>query len=345
MSTESPRRESADRLAAIHAQLTRAVEELAGSDAWRKMLAVAARFPTYSPSNVLLIAVQRPDATRVAGLRMWNSMGRRVLKGEKGIAILAPCLYRGRGTEPAPKASEGRDDIRALAAKELRGFRAVHVFDVSQTEGEPLPDVAPELLAGAAPESLWNRLAALVASDGFALERGDCRGANGYTRFDDHVVRVRDDVEPAQAAKTLAHELGHIRAEHESRFADRLYGSTNCRGVAEVEAESIAYLVTTSAGMHCDAYSVPYVAGWSGGDCDVLRATAGRVLTVARAITTELIAIAPPEVPWPGDRPPWTTWHQCWALGSESRCLAPHAGPDDGGALDPPHGRTLPSVR
>ena len=87
MSTESSRRDSTDRLAAIHAQLTRAVEELAGSDAWRRMLAVAARFPTYSPSNVLLIAIQRPDATRVAGLRMWNSMGRRVLKGEKGIAF------------------------------------------------------------------------------------------------------------------------------------------------------------------------------------------------------------------------------------------------------------------
>jgi len=119
MTIESPRRDSTDRLAAIHAQLTRAVEDLAGSDAWRKMLAVAARFPTYSPSNVLLIALQRPDATRVAGLRMWNSMGRRVLKGEKGIAILAPCLYRGNDTDSTPQARGGRDDVRAVAAKVL----------------------------------------------------------------------------------------------------------------------------------------------------------------------------------------------------------------------------------
>ncbi len=204
------------------------------------MLAVAARFPTYSPSNVLLIAVQRPDATRVAGLRMWNSMGRRVLKGEKGIAILAPCLYRGRDAEPTHDASERRDDVRESAAKELRGFRVVHVFDFSQTDGHPLPVVARELLSGAAPESLWDRLAGLVEGDGFTLERGDCRGANGYTRFDGRAVRVRDDVEPAQATRTLAQELGHIRGEHETRFPARVYGSVACRGVAEVEAESIA---------------------------------------------------------------------------------------------------------
>jgi len=298
MPTHSPHRDSADRLAAIHAQLTSAVEELAGSDAWQAMLAVAARFPTYSPSNVLLIAVQRPDATRVAGLRAWNTMGRRVLKGEKGIAILAPCLYRGSDTAPSSEPTEQRDNVRDTA-KELRGFRVVHAFDVSQTAGEPLPDVAPELLTGTGPESLWDRLAGLVEQDGFAVERGDCHGANGHTRFDDRVVRVRDDVDPAQATKTLAHELGHIRAGHETRFLDRAHGSVACRGGAEVEAESIAYLVTTAAGMHSDAYSIPYVAGWSGGDCDVLRRTASHVLTVARTITTQLGAFAPSELPTP----------------------------------------------
>ena len=80
------------------------------------------------------------------------------------------------------------------------------------------------------------------------MERGDCRGANGYTRFDDRVVRVRDDVEPAQAAKTLAHELGHIRADPETRFTDTYHRSVDCRGIAEIEAESIAYLVTSAAG-------------------------------------------------------------------------------------------------
>ena len=295
----------ADRLTLLHQQLTRAVDDLAHGDAWRRMLDVAARLPTYSPSNVLLIAVQRPEATRVAGFRAWKSLGRHVLKGEKGIAILAPCLYRGRDTAEKRVRQMPPDEVtttaQETAQRELRGFRVVHVFDVTQTDGDPLPDVAPELLAGSAPESLWERLVGLVEADGFVVERGDCRGANGYTRFDDRVVRVRDDVEPAQAVKTMAHELGHIRADHETRFVDTYYRSVDCRGVAEIEAESIAYLVTSAAGLDVGSHSVPYVAGWSGGDPALLRATACRVLATATDIDEELRREAP--APLPRGRP------------------------------------------
>ena len=279
----------ADRLAALHAQLTQAVEDLAGSDAWHRMLQIAARMPTYSPSNVLLIAVQRPDATRVAGFGAWKQLGRSVLKGEKGIAILAPCLYRGRADEkdqPPPTLESGDQPDRPAPA--LRGFRIVHVFDVTQTDGEQLPDVHPTQLSGSAPVELWERLAALVEGDGFAIERGDCHGAGGYTNFDDRVVRIRDDVDPAQAVKTLAHELGHIRADHGTRFADTYHQSGGCRGIAEVEAESIAYLVTSAAGMESGDYSVPYVTGWARGDADLLRDTATRVLATATGIDAQL---------------------------------------------------------
>ncbi len=278
-----------DRLAALHAQLTAAVEDLANSDAWRRMLETAARLPTYSPSNVLLIAVQRPDATRVAGFRTWKTLGRSVCKGEKGIAILAPCLYRGPDLDnPGPIAALA--EARAAqdrAHRELRGFRVVHVFDVSQTEGEPLPEVAPDLLRGAAPDRLWEHLVALVTDDGFEVERGDCNGANGFTRFDDKMVRVRSDVDPAQAVKTLAHELGHIRADHGARFAAS-YHRFECRGVAEIEAESIAYLITSTAGLDAGAYSVPYVTGWAGGDPGLLRASATVVLRSAEKIEEDL---------------------------------------------------------
>ena len=291
----------ADRLSQLHAQLTAAVDDLAHSDAWRRMLDVAARLPTYSPSNVLLIAVQRPEATRVAGFRAWKSLGRHVLKGEKGIAILAPCLYRGSDTAEKQVRQMPSGEVSATAQetaqRELRGFRVVHVFDVTQTDGEPLPDVAPDLLIGSSPANLWERIAGLVEADGFVVERGDCSGANGYTRFDDRVVRVRDDVEPAQAAKTLAHELGHIRADHETRFTDTYRRSVNCRGIAEIEAESIAYLVTSAAGLDAGSYSVPYVAGWSGGDPALLRATACRVLATATHIDEELRSVAPAPLP------------------------------------------------
>ena len=281
--------ERPDRLAALHAQLTAAVEDLANSDAWRRMLETAARLPTYSPSNVLLIAVQRPDATRVAGFQTWKTLGRSVCKGEKGIAILAPCLYRGPDPDsPVPIApSAEAQAAHDRAHRELRGFRVVHVFDVSQTEGEPLPEVTPDLLRGAAPDRLWEHLESLVNAAGFEVERGYCYGANGFTRFDDKVVRVRADVDPAQAVKTLAHELGHIRADHGARFAAS-YHRFDCRGVAEIEAESIAYLITSTAGLDAGAYSVPYVTGWAGGDPGLLRASAAVVLRSAEKIEEQL---------------------------------------------------------
>ncbi len=272
-----------DPLTRAHEQLTQAVADLASSEAWLQMLRVAAAFTKYSPSNVLLIATQRPNATQLGGIRLWNSLGRRVVKGEKGIAILAPCLYKSKGVEGVS------DPDRQQA---LRGFRVVHVFDVSQTEGEPLPDVSPTLLTGPAPQHLWDSLAEVAANDGYTLQRGDCGGANGFTSFDERVIRIRDDVEPAQAAKTLAHEVGHVRAEHEPRFADQYWRSRGCRGVAEVEAESIAYLVAAAAGMDASNYSVPYVASWAGGDVVLLKTTMTRVLAVARDIT-HAVGLAP----------------------------------------------------
>ena len=278
-----------DPLAKIHEQLTTAVAELARSDAWLRMLRVAARFPRYSPSNVLLIAVQRSEATNVAGLRVWNSLGRRVRKGEKGIGILAPCLYKGQQDMELPQQSALRpDDATAeIGQRMLRGFRVVHVFDVSQTDGEPLPELAPSLLRGPAPQRLLESLASLVERDSYSLERGDCGGANGFTRFDERLIRIRDDVEPAQAAKTLAHEVGHVRAEHETRFMDQYRQSGACRGVVEVEAESIAFLVAASAGLDSSDYTVPYVAGWAGGNVELLKGTASRVLTVSRGIVDD----------------------------------------------------------
>ncbi|NKY38000.1 ArdC-like ssDNA-binding domain-containing protein [Cellulomonas septica] len=275
---------SDDKLLAIHAQLVQAVEDLMSSDAWIAMLRVAARFTTYSPSNILLIAAQRPDATQVAGIRTWNALGRRVVKGEHGIAILAPCLYRQRDESaqalpsgsPSPEADE--------PTRVLHGFKVVHVFDVAQTTGDDLPDTEPTLLRGDAPAGLWDHLARLAADDGYALERGPCPlGVNGFADPAGHRVRVRVDLDPAHAAKTLAHELGHIRADHPTRFPGYLTDFA-CRGQAEVEAESVAYIVMTHAGVAAEAYSTAYIAGWSFGDPDAAKASVAIVVTTARSL-------------------------------------------------------------
>jgi antirestriction protein ArdC len=308
-----------DKLEALHYQLIEAVADLATSDGWARMLAAAARFHDYSPSNILLICVQRPGATRVGGIRTWNSLGRRVTKGEHGIAILAPCTYRAAPGETAAPDHRPESPATTLAPeplgpaasieeapRQLRGFKVVHVFDVTQTDGEPLPDAGPAHLTGTGPDGVWDHLAGLVHDDGYRIERGHCGlGANGYTDFTARVVRVRDDIEPAQAVKTLAHELGHIRADHEHRFTDYAT-SAACRGQAEVEAESIAYLITAQAGLDSASYSVPYLASWSGGDIDLLRQSMATVITVARAATdADRVGSWPPapEASSPGWRP------------------------------------------
>ena len=260
-----------DRLAALHDRLTAQVEALVDSQDWKDFLAVAARFHRYSANNVLLILSQMPTATRVAGYRRWQSLGRQVRRGEAGLAILAPCVSRGRPLE------EAEVDERPELARVLRGFRVAHVFDVAQTEGEPLADVRPELLAGQAPEGLWNSLATQVADAGYRLERGQCGGANGRTDFRTRMVTVRDDVDDAQAAKTLAHELAHVRL-HDPGDAH------HHRGVAEVEAESVAYVICSAAGLASDDYSLPYVAHWADGDPGLVRRTAERVVTTAHAV-------------------------------------------------------------
>jgi antirestriction protein ArdC len=292
------RAENSDRLAATHEHLLRAVDELTTSEAWRKMLTVAARFPTYSANNVLLIGAQRPEATRVAGFRTWQSLGRQVRKGEKGIAILAPCLYRPKEPDKAARTSAVDDAARTEpgATRKLRGFRVAHVFDLAQTDGEPLPDLGPAELTGPAPRDFLDRLVALVREGGFTVEQGDCRGANGYTDFATRTVRVRDDVADAQAAKTFTHEIAHIRADHETRFLGRYASSVGCRSQAEVEAESIGYLIASAAGLDAQAYSVPYVAGWSGGNHDLLRETATRVLGTAREVIRDLGLLPDPVI-------------------------------------------------
>jgi antirestriction protein ArdC len=160
-------------LEAIHRQLQSAVERLVDSGEWRAMLEVAARFHTYSTNNQLLIYLQYPQATRVAGYRAWQRLGHQVRKGERGIQILAPCRR--------VKAVEAEDSDEPERVQVLTGFRVVHVFDISQTDGEELPDVTPRRLRGEVPQDLVDALEKRIAAEGFmlrweAIRRPSCNG-------------------------------------------------------------------------------------------------------------------------------------------------------------------------
>lgn len=297
--------QKAEFAAARQAELERLQGEIAQKAAaiaegpqWQEWLTVAAKFHKYSFKNQLLIMMQRPDAVAVAGFNAWrDNFGRQVLKGEKGIRILAPVTKRIDKLDSA-----GRPvivDGKPVKETRMVGVKLVSVFDVSQTDGRPLAlPPRPDLLRGQAPEGLWDSLAQIVTAEGYKLERGDCGHANGYTDFAARVVRVRDDVDEAQAVKTLAHELGHVLL-HEPSDGDML--STNCRGRIEVEAESVAFLVTNAHGLASDQYSFAYVANWARHEADQVGKDVAEVVAetgkrVVEASHTILDRTQPPTV-------------------------------------------------
>ncbi len=263
-----------DKVEELQAEIERGVAKLVEGEDWRRWLEVAARFPRYSFRNTLLIRLQRPEATAVMGYRAWQALGRQVRRGEQGICILAPCTYR------ADRHGDDQDDDEGEPARVLRGFRVAHVFDVSQTDGEPLPAPAGVTrLEGEAPAGLWDTLAGQIRAAGFDLTRAPIpTGANGTTNFAARLVTIEKGLSAAQAVKTLAHELAHVLLHTGVEYA------TGCRGRAEVEAESVAYIVSQTAGLAAAGYSFGYVAHWSGGDPATITATAERVVSCARTI-------------------------------------------------------------
>lgn len=271
--------ERIERLNEAHEQLSDAIESLTTSQGWQAMIEARAWLRRYSLSNLLMILTQNPDATDVRSLSEWNRNGRYIRKGEHGLKIWAPRFRRRADTTPIlgtrQQAGEDTDD----ESRRLAGFILVTVFDVSQTDGDPLPEPVPTrcaLLPGDAPAGLWEALAAQVSAAGYQIERGDCGSANGVTDFTARTVRVRSDVDPAQAAKTLAHELAHILCEHDKR-------TDVTRQIGEIEAESVACIVATVCGLSTLAYSVPYVAGWAT-QATAAKQSAERVLSVADCI-------------------------------------------------------------
>lgn len=267
-----------ERLEQAQQLLNTAVEEMTTSEGWHALIRSRAWFRHYSLNNVLMILKQCPHATDVRTFGAWLNAGRAVRTDERGIRIREPLRYR------ATAEDTDQDGDDSEPRYKVRGFTVAKRFDISQTYGEPVAepvDAVPQELRGVAPDQLWELLAGMVTARGYTLERGDCGDAYGYVDYPVRTVRVCDDVDPAQAVKTLTHELAHILCEHSTRAGLN-------RAHAEVEAESVACLVTAVMGLDTLGYSVPYVAGWAE-DAKVAHAAANRVMTVADQITHHLV--------------------------------------------------------
>ena len=287
----------------LQADIETGVGDLVAGEGWQRWLSVAVRFPRYSFRNQLLILTQRPDARVVMGYRAWQALGHQVRRGEQSISILAPCTYNtntktartagGEAETDTPTDPDGAEAERGSGRRVLRGFRVAHVFDISQTDGDGVqPPERPQLLDGDAPAGLWDTLAGQVTAAGFTLTRADiASGANGVTNFATRTVTVAAHLSAAQAAKTLAHELVHVTMHNGTEYA------TGCRGQAEIEAESVAYILCQAAGLTTAAYSFGYVAHWSGGDPANVKTTAERVVTTARTILERTGVLTPVPAP------------------------------------------------
>ncbi len=226
-------------------------------------LAMLAKFHRYSFGNVLLILSQKPDATHVAGFTAWKKLGRFVRKGEKGIVIIAPMTIKPKD-EPKP----GEDD------KPVLRFRGVHVFDVSQTDGEPLPE--PAEVAGDPCEYLVT-LRAHIAECGIELDYDDLpSGADGVSRGGR--ISVREGLTPAHEFSVLVHELAHELLHHGE---DRPKSKT----VRETEAEAVAFVVCQATRLESGTAASDYIQLYDG-----KQETLAQSLDRIQRVSTEIIA-------------------------------------------------------
>lgn len=222
------------------------------SDRLQKYLQMMARFPSYSFNNQILIYLQAPDATRVLGFHGWKKMCRSIKKGAKGIGIIAPLVYKKDKDKDKQQDSESDE-------KTVRGFKVVHVFDVSQTEGAELPEFAR---ATGDPGENIPAIEALIRSQGIQLDYEEIPcGADGVSRPDQIVVRP--DLEPATTLMVLIHEYAHA-CLHQSKRRDE-----TTKTIRETEAEAVAHVVGQAIGLQSLEQSADYIQLYNG-DAEVL---------------------------------------------------------------------------
>ena len=274
----------------IMQNLETGVAELFTSERYQEYLKTMSKFHNYSFNNTLLIAMQRPDATLVTGYRNWQSMGRQVKKGEKGITIIAPAPIKRKKEQTVldqdQKPVIGPDGKPKTEEVEitLPCFKAITVFDIEQTTGEPIQTLAPEILT-AAVEDFDLFLQAIREISPVPIRFDAIEGsANGYYHNLNKEIVIKKDMSQSQTLKTAIHETAHARL-HDREIMES-QGIEKDRLTKEVEAESVAYCVCSAFELDTSEYSFPYIAGWSSGkemrelkaSMDVIRKTAGEMI-------------------------------------------------------------------
>ena len=264
----------AEKLKEITDRLEQGIAELFDSERYKEYLKVMSKFHNYSFRNTVLIAMQKPDASLVAGFSAWkNNFERNVMKGQKGIKIIAPSPYKIKQEmqkiDPhTQKPIIGKDGKPVTEEKEVTipAYKVVSVFDVSQTEGKELPDIAVDELTGDV-DRYKDFFAALEKTSPVPIAFENIEGgSHGYYHLEDKRIAINEGMSELQTLKTAIHEIAHAKLHDIDLNAPKDEQQPHVdRRTREVEAESVAYTVCQHYGLDTSDYSFGYVAGWSSG--------------------------------------------------------------------------------
>ena len=263
----------AEKLKEITDRLEQGIAELFDSERYKEYLKVMSKFHNYSFRNTVLIAMQKPDASLVAGFSAWkNNFERNVMKGQKGIKIIAPSPYKIKQEmqkiDPhTQKPIIGKDGKPVTEEKEVTipAYKVVSVFDVSQTEGKELPDIAVDELTGDV-DRYKDFFAALEKTSPVPIAFENIEGgSHGYYHLEDKRIAINEGMSELQTLKTAIHEIAHAKLHDIDLNAPKDEQPRVDRRTREVEAESVAYTVCQHYGLDTSDYSFGYVAGWSSG--------------------------------------------------------------------------------
>lgn len=245
-------------------KLQQGLENLFDSDTYKNYLKTMSKFTSYSLNNTLLIAMQKPDATTVAGYTTWKQLKRYVVKNSKAIKILAPCIYKKKPdsdtTDTYDKITQNNKDNAKPEEPEkiLVGFKIVNVFDISQTEGEPLPELAHKLEGNV--DDYSDFMEALKQFSPVPIEFKNIEGtANGYYHLVDKNIVVDDGMSQMMNIKTSIHEIAHALLHDKDNGIEK--DNPLNKQTKEVQAESVAFTVCNYYGLDTSDYSFGYIAG------------------------------------------------------------------------------------
>ena len=279
-------------------KLEKGIRECMDGEKFRTYLKTQSMFHNYSVNNAFLIMMQKPNATRVAGFQTWKKLERSVLRGEKGISILAPSPYRYEkevnkldSKTKKPILDANNNILKEKITLEGLGFRKVTVFDVSQTAGKELPSICNELKG----ESLnsKNIIKTIEKISDVPVRYEDIQGgAKGYYSRKNNVIALKEGMSMDQTVKTLIHEYAHSQLHNkpESILMDR--------STQEVQAESVAFIVSNKFGVDTSQYSFEYLASWSGNkelsqlkeSLDIIQKTSDKIITqIEKELSKEIV--------------------------------------------------------